>query len=411
MTDPRLDEPDVGRALAALREEVRRQAAPATALAVRRLAERRRYTRRAGSALAAAAAVAAVVAGGLSVVRGQPQTAPEPADPTVTAPATPTPSPLGFTPTPPRTDPAFRGVGWVTAKIELPAHPGCPRGQVRLRGEDQAGQFASGVANGDRITVDVSRIAYGDLTGDGVAEAVLVANCQAAAQDSADGAGQLLVIRRSQDGSLHGLGWAGPRGALFADWWIKGGRLYTDVKPWPENWGYSLGAARGYRWQGETFAEVDATSEFPGLVPVGARAGAAADLGPVIDQLACAGGDVPDRSAPVLRLDALGRGAAAGTTWDATQPLAPDSLPHLVDLAGDGHRRLLIALSCGPAGPVNIVLLDRVGAGYRAVAVAPAGARSGVGEWRYADGVLTVSARDGSTERTFRWDGRAFVPR
>jgi hypothetical protein len=415
------DERDLNRALAGMRDAVRRQAGPApAAAALRRRAERQRRIRRAATTLAAAAAVTVVVAGGVTVVRGEAARPPQPAGPTA-SPSVPPPSasaaPTPPTPEPtrPTTDPITK-VNWGKATIELPEHQGCPSGRVRFT-KDQFLPEATGRSNGSdfKVMFEPARVVYGDLTGDGRAEAVLSAICLAVdGEDSGDGQGQLLVIQRDDRGRLTGVGWVGQRGAIFSGWWVAQSLLYTDVKPWHTDWGYSLGAARAYRLTGDDFVEVDVTEIYPGLLPVKGRRGAAADLSPVADRIACRDGDLPERDDVSLSLSADGLGTAGGTEWNAGQPMAPDSLPHLVDLDGDGRRRLVVALYCGGAdaetGPANVVVLERSGRGYRAVAVVVPERGTRMHEWRYADRVLTLYLGEGAAEYRYRWTGSGFVP-
>jgi hypothetical protein len=415
------DEQDLSRALADLRDAVHRRAGtPPAAARLRRLAERQRRARRAASVLAAAVAVTAVVAGGVTLVRGEALPPPQPGESSTPTPRrSPVPSPTPSSPprtpaTPVTADPITR-VNWSKATIELAEHPGCPRGTVKLRPVPYFPE-ATGAAGGRQLMIGLDDVAYGDLTGDGRAEAVLKGTCRQDAEDSGDGQGQLLVVRRGDRDKLTGLGWAGPRGEAITGWWVAGGLLYADAKPHYKDWDYSLGAALAYRWTASGFTEVDVSEEFPGLVPVAGRAGVPADLTPVVDRLACRDGDVPDRSSVMLRLDAGGKGAAGGTTWDAGQPLTPDTLPHLVDLDGDGRRRLMVALYCGGAdaetGPANLVVLERSADGYRAITVVipEPGPRFHEWRWRLDQRVLSLFIGEGAAESRYRWNGRTFDP-
>jgi hypothetical protein len=329
------------------------------------------------------------------------------------APPPPTPEPTS-PPRSPTTDPITK-VNWGRATIELPEHRACPSGRVRFT-RDEFLPEATGRSSGSDFTVvfEPARVVYGDLTGDGRAEAVLSATClRDDGEDSGDGQGQLLVVQRGDRGRLAGIGWVGQRGAIFSGWWVAQSLLFTDVKPWHTDWGYSLGAARAYRLTGDDFVEVDVTESYPGLLPRGRR-GAPADLGPVADRIACRDGDLPERDDVSLSLSADGLGTAGGTEWNATQPMAPDSLPHLVDLDGDGRRRLIVALYCGGAnaetGPANVVVLERSGRGYRAVTVVVPERGPRMHEWRYAGGVLSLYLGEGAAETRYRWTGSAFVP-
>jgi hypothetical protein len=94
--------------------------------------------------------------------------------------------------------------------------------------------------------------------------------------------------------------------------------------------------------------------------------------------------------------------------------MLPDTLPHLVDLDGDGRRRLIVALYCGGAdadsGPANVVVLERSGAGYRAVTVVVPEHGTRMHEWRYAGRVLTLFLGEGAAEYRYRWNGGGFDP-
>jgi hypothetical protein len=418
VTEPQLPERELSRALSDLRDAVRRQAGPAPAAAIlRRWAERRQRARRAASAVAAAAAVTAIVVGGVSVVRGDALPQPEPA---THSPVAPTPSPGGATPSPValpsaepvRPDDPIVGVSWRTATITVPPHPGCPDGSVRLRQESDYVEEASGPTTFPRMTVDLTAVRYGDLTGDGLAEAILEATCLGDSEGSGDGEGQLLVVRRASGGRLTALGWVGPRGGLYSERWVAAGTLYVDVKPWHTDWGYSLGAVRAYRWQvAKGFAEVDTVREFPGLIPVTNRPGAPVDLTPVADRLACPTKLKPGESGLVLRLDGTGAAEAGGTQWSAVQPTAPDWLPHVIHI--DGRPRLVVALYCDVADPaegrLNLAVLERAGDGYRALDVVVPEDPARVLEWRYVDGRLTLMVGEGGTEVPYRWTGTRFA--
>ena len=102
----------------------------------------------------------------------------------------------------------------------------------------------------------------------------------------------------------------------------------------------------------------------------------------------------------------------------------PGEPPYLADLAGDGHRYVLIAMRChaqpapreeaseGGTG-YGIVVLDRTADGFRAVDVVTRPPEySSMEEWQITDGRLTVVMyrEDGmaSENITFVWNGRYF---
>ncbi|MFI7540983.1 hypothetical protein [Actinoplanes sp. NPDC049599] len=100
---------------------------------------------------------------------------------------------------------------------------------------------------------------YGDLDGDGRAEAVVHVSCWAAGGDSGDSSGQLLVVN-GRSGSLRGMGYVGPLAQVYGSLRISEGRLrvtvtrkYSDVRQ-----------VRTYEWDGRRFTQVDGPTEVPG---------------------------------------------------------------------------------------------------------------------------------------------------
>lgn len=394
---------DLSAALSRLRTDVRRTVAPPPASQVRHRADRRLRTRRTATVLVAAGLVGAALVGGGLIWRGAaPERPPLPGGtPSETPSAAPRPSkpvPVRQTSQPPAD---WAGVNWASATITLPTHPGCPSGPVTLRTLKLFGHDAvAGPTAWPRVSITPESVVYGDLTADGQPEAVLAATCLQSEEDSGDGQGQLLVIRRD-GGTLRAVAWVGPRGSLFGDTWIAAGRLVTDVKPVYGAWDYRLGAARAYRWTGQAFTEV-ADSGHPGMVPHAGATGPEVDLTAIAALTGC--------PAAVLRFDSDGRATGGGAAWDVQQPAAPDHLPHLVDLDGDGRRRLLVAITCGRA--FVAVLEPRSGGSFHAVdAVLPPAGTSLTG-WTHQSGTLTLqyaSAGGGLVQELgYTWNGDYF---
>ncbi|MEU0556866.1 hypothetical protein [Dactylosporangium sp. NPDC006015] len=387
---------ELTQALSRLRADVGAAVAPPAGAQLRRKAERRQRARRTATAVVAAVVVLAVLVGGGLIWRGGPsKTAPVPGGSSSPAPARTSPAATRPSkPVPARQIPqapaAWAGVDWASATITLPAQDGCPSGTVTLRRQEFKGAADAivGPTSWPRISIDPQQVVYGQLAADGQPEAVLRATCWPTAEDSGDGQGQLLVVRR--DGAtLRAAGWAGPRGGIYTDWWVDGGRLVMDVKPWHINWGYLPGAARAYRWTGQAFDEED--SGLPGLV-------SAVDLAPVAGLTGC--------PAVSLRFGDRQQVIVDGVTWDLTQPVMPDQLPHLVDLDGDGHRRLLVAISCG--GAAFVAVLERQADGsFRAVDAVRPPAGTTVSNWSLANGVLTLATASGQEVR-YTWNGEYF---
>lgn len=430
MTD--FDHENLSAALSRLRTDVRRTVAPPAAPQLRLRADRRQRARRTGIVLAAAVLVGAVLVGGGLLWNGA---APQPFPGTTASPTAPAPSasgaPSSGTPTAgprpsrpvqarqtPQVPDRWKGVDWTGATITLPPQSGCPSGSVTFRRQPVGGgqDYIVGPGSYPKVYISPETLVYGDLTGDGQPEAILGGSCSAG-DFSGDGEGQLLVVRG--DGGTLRANWAGPRGELRSDHWVEGGRLLMDVKPHYTDWGYRLGAARAYRWTGQAFTEE--SSGYLGVVPAPRAAapsltphpGAETDpfavhLGPVAELTGC--------PAATLRLDADGRATAAGTTWDVIQPQAPDYLQHLVDLDGDGRRRLLVTIACGRTGPgtgrESLVVLERQGAnGWRALDALRAPDGTALTGWQHANGTLTLQvAPPGGVVREVRytWNGEYF---
>lgn len=405
---------DLSAALSRLRTDVRRTVAPPAATQLRDRADRRLRARRTATVLVAAGLVgAALIGGGLIWSGAAPKPPPVPAESATPTPSgTPSAAPRPSKPVAARQTPqapaAWAGVNWATATITFPAHPGCPSGPITLRTLQLFGSDAiAGPVSWPRVTISPESVVYGDLTGDGQAEAVLDAACLKSEEDSGDGQGQLLVLRRD-GGTLRTVAWVGPRGSLFGDKWVAGGRLFTDVKPRYGEWEYQLGAARAYRWTGQAFTEV-ADSGYSGMVP---RAGATA---PAVDLTAIAA--LTGCPAAVLRFGDDGQATGAGTTWDVQQPTAPDYLQHLVDLDGDGRRRLLVAITCGradtPPGRSFVAVLEpQTDGSFRAVdAVLPPAGMS-LGGWMHRSGTLTLQFAPAGggfvQELPYTWNGEYF---
>jgi len=136
----------------------------------------------------------------------------------------------------------------------------------------------------------------------------------------------------------------------------------------------------------------------------------------VADELKCAAGK-PVPTGPGMtqvRFDANSMATVDGVRLSAQQPGAPDSMPHLLDLDGDGHRRLLVALSCGgegdKLGTPNLLLLEHFGGAYRAIDAVdlPEELRKGDGyyQWTVAGRELTVTYVDTNTK--YVWNGEQF---
>jgi hypothetical protein len=373
--------------------------------------------------LVAAGAVVAVVVGMTTVVRDHLAPAPPIGWPSSPPPFSPSPRPtlpVPARPTIAATDPIesvdWEGPGRVT--LIVPKHPesgvACPSGQVRLS------NGRGGVSYPIIQYSGPGGVAYGDLTGDGRPEAALHVECLGEG-GSGDGQGQLLVVTRESDGTLRGLAWVGPRGALYPAFWIADGTLYAEARPWHLPFEYGIGDVLAYRLQGGRFVTVD--SGFRGIqaFPDRDHAAADADLAPVAGLLDC----------PVARLSLPPRDprmpddppptavSVGGYIYDIASPEQPDGLPHWVDLNGDGNWYLLVSLTCRRDGMTDtpplaqgVLVLELDGDNLRAIDFVAVDPPDTLGGWTFDSGQLTIASvhPDGlNVDRSpWTWNGQYF---
>jgi hypothetical protein len=404
---------DVADALASLRAAVR-SGVPAPAAAVLRArAERRLRARHAGAlAVAAVVVVAMLLTVGAVVQRDaiQPGRPERTGSPTGSPTAAPRPDrPVPPYPVTPVDDPIAR-VGWADATVTVPPRgPDCPSGQLRFRGGDTAGYPRMSLM----LEAPLSPV-FGDLTGDGRAEAVIVALCEGDEQGDHHHS-QLLVVGRQASGALVALGWAGPVGwGIVYGFWLSGDRLV--IEPEPTAGTYTNGQTLEYRWVGGQFQAQD--TGWPGIGPFRDRLGPRIDLGSddghVVRTLGCSG--------PIqIRPD--GRASATAPSDAYVEFAQPVTTQHVLDLAGDGHRYVLVAVSCidsvrstvdgsGSSAPVphgqGVLVLD-VGpptGPIRAVDLVPVPLDLSQFSWTFERGRLTVASfrvSDGNEGPTQRW--------
>ncbi len=422
-------EHDVASALAGLRGAVREVVPVPPSGEVRARAEHQLRVRRVTTALVAAAAVAAMAFGAAAVVRpsaapNQPGETPTPSTPVG---PTSTPRPSLSVPAWPATtiDDPIADVDWANATITVPANRDCPSGRLQFSGGNTAGW--------PRLTLGgtpESPIAYGDLNGDSRPEAILEGLCRLSSEDSGDGQGQLLVITRSTGGTLTAMDWVGPRGGLYESLWVVDGQLFVDVQPWHTDWGYSLGEALAYQWDGGSLVEVN--SGYAGMQPSGSQTqGPPIDLGPDDGPIASALG-CPGSTIRLEAGDRLGGGAGLSAEGDgavyAFERGTPGPLQHLVDMSGTaGDRHLLAAITCydssssyekaiaedvGVRGH-GLLVLECLPDGFRAVDFLPVPSRYRIGDWQFDRGRLTIttnhvaSGNEGPPQ-TWVWNGQYF---
>lgn len=419
--------------LAALLGEHSRGGEPVPPGRVRQRADRRRRVRNGTVAAAAAAACALVAVFAVRVIGPvwpgptPPAHTPSPS-PSAAPSGTPLPSARPPSPAPVTTvnagDPILR-TDWQRATITVPAAPDCPSGRLTFRRyppyAEDAIPIVAAPAGYPRITIAVETVVYGDLTGDGAAEAVLGAACWDSAEDSGDGKSHRLVVTREADGRLRALGWVGDRGASYAGTWVADQVLYLEMHPWHGALtGYKIGMAYGFRWSGTAFTPVDVSAAYPPVVPT--VAGRRLDLTPVAAELRC--NDLPPPTGdvrPVFNDEGI---ADAGDREWTLIPGAPSNGRHLVRLDPARPPYLLLLVGCAvddtPGGAAfdvqpstNLVLFDIAPDGWRAVARVPVPEGDDASYWHPVPGGLSVDhgrLNERKRNSTFRWNGTSFTP-
>ncbi|GAB3840864.1 hypothetical protein ACFPIJ_44585 [Dactylosporangium cerinum] len=208
-------------------------------------AGRRRQTR--NTALVAAIAVAGVT-GGVALA-GTGTDAPPPQPVPATAGPAPSPDP---TSRPPDLD--LTTVDWKNVTLTLPpqAGNGCPPGgTVTLR------EGTPAITDG--IRVSVIKLAVGDLTGDGRAEAVALVHCEATTGMHAGPASGGLAVFTATGGAVVGLGWAGPVGENIPGVTVDQGQLVATVEQRRDG----TVQQRTFTWDGTTFRQTAGPTAFP----------------------------------------------------------------------------------------------------------------------------------------------------
>ncbi|MEV0454348.1 SigE family RNA polymerase sigma factor [Catellatospora methionotrophica] len=389
---------------------------------VRRRGDQRRLRRQGMKTIAAATACVLVVLCAIRVLPDRdelPQPAHSPS-PSVSLPSEPPPSPPAVSPV--TADDPIRDVDWRTAAITVPAAPHCPSGRLTFRterGPTDAEVITSGGAY-PQLQLSAELVAYGDLAGDGAAEAVLHAGCLSGAEDSGDGSPHLLVVAREQGGTLRALGWAGERGAIFTSVWVADHVLNAEMQPWhagPQD--YRMGMAYGYRWTGKEFARQDVSAGYPPVLPT--ADGRRLDLTGVADLLQCGG--LPAPAGPVRPVfDADGVARDGDRQWRLV-PGAPSNGPYLPRLLPERRPYLMLSVLCVPGDPQdatamtalgsNLVVFDPAPDGWLAVARVPTPAGHSVSRWEVtAGGLLVASDPPGEVpdvEMTYSWNGTLFA--
>jgi hypothetical protein len=403
---------ELAAALGALRGEVRDVVPVPDAAGVRARARHQLRVRRTATALVAAAAVVAIAVGGNALLRPTAAPAP-PID-------TPTPSPEPITPSPrpaPRTpepiDDPIVDVDWATATITVPPWEVCPSGTFTFAPVSDSFPTLGPPDSYPAFSLEPSRAVYGDLTGDGRAEAVLEAGC-VPSEEGWDGAHlwDLLAVARSDDGRLTGLGWVGPSADSF---WIADGQLLVAavlINGPGDHYPAVPGLALSYRWDGERFTAWEPAPEYPPIVPLDPTDGGP----PVRPRAAVASGlGCPDQVVQFASsIDTVEWPWLAPTGSGATYALPTDDglQPYLFDLDRTGQRLLVIALSClAPDGSSTdgLAVFERAGDGWQGISVLTRPGFQPSQWWTDGDRFLVVWRGSGVQQETaYRWTGTVF---
>ena len=417
MTEHRDDE--LTSALHGLRRAVQGQVPVPASAAVRAAAERQLRVRRTTVGVLAGVAVLAIAVGGATVLRPTagppvpPVESPAPSEAPVTPSPRPTPGPM---PAPP--DDPIADVDWSQATIDIPPQERCPGGEVGLTATPDGGSVTGPEGGFPQLLLETSKAVYGDLTGDGRAEAVVEATCIPNEEASLDGEGQLLVVSREPDGRLAGIAWVGPRGAIYQGHWIADEYLYVDAHPWHVDFEWARGVALRYRWDGTGFSAGEWAPEYPPILPAGeAEVGPPVRLGPVAGGLGC-----PDAT---IRFDQAEQAQVDGVVYDLHQPSPPSPGPHLVDLDHTGKRLLLIAIACTGGGQTTrgLAVFEPTGDSYQGISVLAVRPEMEIGWWNVelasvspnGDPRLVLILNPTGDELTgegtgYRWNGTVFEP-
>lgn len=428
MTEPR---DELAGAFHRLRGEISARVPAPPAAGLRARATHRLRVRRATTALVAALAVIVIAGGGNALLRPTagpqppvdlpgPNRPPEPTqlpEPTPLLPLPPDPRPTPQEPAP--LDDPIAEVDWGSATITVPPRDGCPTEPVRLTPVSDI--FPNGIGPADgfpKLTLDATGAGYGDLTGDGQAEAVVLAGCASSGEALSSGhdGSRLLAVARQDDGTLTGLAWVGPAGADFHSWWLVGDRLLIDADPWvvsaEDHFPRLPGLALSYRWQGSGFDDAwEPAPEYPPVLPLdGEGPGAPVQPRPAVSSaLGC-----PDAE---LRFAQTGGGwiaAAPGASY--TIPVRPHQ-PFLFDLDRTGQRLLVVGLFCTRTDGVTqhgLAVFEPAGDGWQGISVLrhPAGYQPG--SWRMDGELVAVEWVEpgGRVQppKTFRWNGTYLEP-
>lgn len=311
----------------------------------------------------------------------------------------------------------LEGVDWTHATITLPSSgdQACPIGKQRLEPGDAAELPGIGKVDnpsGKSLAILPGGRNYGDLTGDGVPEVVLPVWCSRVLEQTFGESGaQLLVVSRTQEGALVGLGYAGPVGAHYLSFRIQNGKLVTQVAYQTlatDATVYSVYApahTRTYSWSGDHFAQISGRTTPLVLAPDKEPRGSLTRLPALLKQDGsnwCPAADIrftPDSA------------TTGGATYLVTDNVQQTDLDH------DGNNELLVEIACRTKeGTANSVYLLSQGANALTTQDVPF-ANDGsltIENWSVSDAKLTITFQQASGKpktTVLTWAGSRFEPR
>lgn len=311
----------------------------------------------------------------------------------------PEPTPIESpTPAPSSTvDDPMAAVDWTRATVNfLVADVVCPNGKATFT-PAEAGASTSGKSEPvyPEATLMPKKIAVGDLDGDGFAEAAVPMFCRRSAEAD-DVAEQLLVVKRTADGTLATVAISEQRRNLTLSAWILDGVIYLDSIPRDSVGGRRTpGQVEAWRMEGPVLRAVDPADRYPRINVL--------NLSYIALRLPCH----PPAAALNPSFDKDLRASAGGRLFS----LSDGELPRVyAGLGRIGRPYLVLELACGESATAqkhSVIVLDRVDGQWRALDVLPDQRLVELPD----DRTIMTRPVGGGTAVAWTWDGRAFGPK
>ncbi|GIH02387.1 hypothetical protein Rhe02_04540 [Rhizocola hellebori] len=280
----------------------------------------------------------------------------------------------------------LRAMDW--GNVAIPGVPMCNQySELPFRLDPKTHRSTWSDGHGGSISFAPEEIVFGDLDGDGLAEAIVPIECD----------GFEMGLNRSV---LLGMDLMG--GALFGfnsvpvqfamnSMWITDGILYLEAAEMPN---MKLGDVLAFRLNALNFEAVDGSTRYPKITSL--------DLSPVASQLACPSSDL---QVPVDN-DLVSE--VGGVKWSLA---ASGRHPRLVELGRRGQPYLLLSVLCAPVGEESwraprTVLFDLSGRQWRAIATVTPPGEARIGEVK---GNRIGYGNPGQLVAEFAWSGTSFT--